>query len=50
MLFRSVAGLVFAAEDFGNFRAQATEHLIGGVDEDPLFLDALGVGCKSLVA
>ncbi len=45
-----VAGLVFASEDFGHLRAESTEHLIGGIDEDPFLLYALGIGGKGFVA
>lgn len=39
-----VRSLVLAAEEFGNFRAQTTEHLIGGVNDHPLAVYALRVG------
>ena len=46
----SVGGFVFSAQDFGNFRAEAAEHLVGGVDHNPFFLDALCAGRNGLVA
>lgn len=39
-----IAGLVLATQNFGNFRAKATEMLVGGIDEEPLFFHALSVG------
>lgn len=41
---RRVAGLVLAAENFRNFRAEAAEYLVGSIDNHPLLLYALGVG------
>lgn len=45
-----VAGLVFAAEDFGHLRAESAEHLVGSIDNDPFLLNALGIGGNGFVA
>ena len=45
-----VRGLVLAAEKFGNFRAKTAQHLVGGIDHEPLALYALRVGSKGFVA
>ena len=39
----AVAGFVFAAENFCDFRAEATEMLVCGVDENPFALNLLCV-------
>ena len=39
-----VRGLVLAAQDFGNFRAEAAQNLVGGVNHHPFALHALSVG------
>lgn len=44
-----VAGLVFAAEDLCHLRAESAEHLVGGIDDDPFLLYALGIGGKGFV-
>ena len=45
----SVAGFVFPAKDFCHFRAKASEHLIGSVDDDPSALNVVGAGRKGFV-
>lgn len=45
-----VAGLVFAAQDLGYLGAEATQYLIGGVNNDPFALNAFGVGHECFVA
>lgn len=40
----AVGGFVFAAEEFGDFCAKTTENLVGGIDYNPLVIDALRVG------
>lgn len=46
---RRVARLVFAAQDFSYLGAEAAEHLVGGIDQHPLFLYALRIGGEGLV-
>ena len=45
-----VAGFVFAAEKFCNFCAEATENLVGGIDNNPLVLYFLSVGKFGAIA
>ena len=45
-----VAGLVLAAENFGDFGTETAEHLIGGIDDNPFLFDACGVGGDCFVA
>ena len=46
----SKVGLVLTTEQFGDLRSKATEHLVGGVNDDPLFLCGFLVGRNGLVA
>lgn len=39
-----IARLVLTAEQFGNFCAQTSENLVGGIHHNPFFFDALSVG------
>ncbi len=43
-----VLRLVLALEDLGDFTGEPTEHLIGGIDEQPLALDFAWLGVIGL--
>ena len=45
-----VAGLVLAAQDFSDLRAEASQHLVGGVDKDPFLFDCCRIRRDGFVA
>ena len=45
-----VARLVFTTQDLCNFRAKTAEVLVGGIDKEPLFFNALRAGGYGFVA
>ena len=46
---RSEAGLVLAAQDLRDLAAQATQNLIGSIDNYPFFLDGFGLSRDGFV-
>ena len=46
---RRITGFVFAAENFCDFRADAAEHQVGGIDQHPLLGAMLGIGGDGFV-